>query len=145
MERTFFFSIMSLLGYFKHTWFFFHRSRIIARWQNRFGNLNRTLAHTLSFNRCLRSHFTRLNDLNLLDGCVKGIDVLLLNREMVQFELHFDDSTREDIAKIMDSDRIALYEHSQRNRSVCRFDVIQTVLIFLWDRPMFGDLIACAI
>ena len=51
--------------------FFFGRAHFNVRYLDRFGHLNRALAHTLSFECRLRARFTWLNDLNLLDGCVK--------------------------------------------------------------------------
>ena len=136
---------MSLFGSFKHTHFLFCRSSIDMWYWNRFGYLNWTLTHSLSFECSLQLHFTWLDDLNLLDGGIKGIEVLLSNRKVVQFELHFNDSTCKDVAKIVDSNRIALYKLPQRDCSMCRFNVLETGLIFLQDRPMFGDLITCAI
>ena len=144
-KLAFFFTIMSLVADFLHTLFFLCRSCFDVWHGNRFRHLYRSLAHALSFKRCLRSHFRRSKYLNLLYISVKGIYVLLSNREMVQFKLQFDDGARQYVSDIMYSDRFPVREYPQRDGPMCCFDIVQTGLVFPLDRPMFGELIALAI
>ena len=72
-----------------------HRSDVNGRTES-----NRAIAHIFSFVRIEGTRFPRLQNLNLLNVSVERILVLPANTVMIQFEVHFNKCTSDDVVHV---------------------------------------------